>query len=216
MHNTCQLQPNVSFLLPVNGYVIWNFIYITASHIEHSEKKLWHLHSSILSALAGCCYISMSLNALTILKYVISTTILPQQLPPFPRNYCEFGPYYRGVVAVTAGLLWPPSTCSSLFNNIQLHTDFSLMSIHFIFLQRKHAVHGITYYSALYSTEIQLKLKYELWCFTSENHCEYAVHTSSLVIALVQYMLHRCLKASFMVHKASTTVALLIEMVSYC
>ena len=78
---------------------------------------------------AGCHYISMSLNALKIIKYVINTAVLRQQVSPFPRNYRELGPrphgtipwsWSRGVTVnsvphyrgVTAGLPWSPSPCS--------------------------------------------------------------------------------------------------------
>jgi len=41
--------------------------------------------------------VSMSLNALKIVKYKIITAVLPQHVSPFPQNYRDLRPHPRGV-----------------------------------------------------------------------------------------------------------------------
>ena len=62
--------------------------------------------SSVSSVCASCFFVSMSLNALKLVKYKFYTVVLLQQVYPFPWNYREFGPHPHSVtvkyVSVTA------------------------------------------------------------------------------------------------------------------
>jgi len=57
--------------------------------------KFWRPHSLISSKLLFC--VSMSLNALKIVKYKIITAVLPQHVSPFLRNYRDLRSHPHGV-----------------------------------------------------------------------------------------------------------------------
>jgi len=72
--------------------------YLVIAYVNTSDgrtTKFWRPHSSISSRLLFC--VSMSLNALKIVKYKIITAVLPQHVSPFPRNYREVCPHPHSV-----------------------------------------------------------------------------------------------------------------------
>ena len=85
--------------------------------------KFWRPHSSISSRLLFC--VSMCLNAVKIVKYNIITTVLPQHVSPFPRNYCDLRPYPHGVtvrpVPIPAVLPWDLSPSPRCYREVCPH-----------------------------------------------------------------------------------------------
>jgi len=117
----------VPILIPIP----WHQISLTQSTdhplVFFSSKKNVHLAFAFVDFVSVCRLLlcQYELNALKIIKYIIITVVLPQQMSLFPWNYREFGPHpvlcyrevcphYSRVTTVTAGLPWSLSPCSSL------------------------------------------------------------------------------------------------------